>query len=243
VNDCANVTLAIGASPIMADDINEVEEITSISKAFVLNIGTLNERTVESMIKAGKTANKIGIPVVFDPVGAGASSFRNKTTEKILSEVKINILRGNMSEIRFIAGISSNTKGVDASEEDMLSKDGDKVANTLAKKLKCIVAITGKEDIISDGERVAKLNNGHSMLSNVTGTGCMTTSLIGSYAGATDDYFTAAIGGILSMGIAGEIAFETTAERGNGSFHMAIVDAISKLDSNIIKRRTKINEA
>ena len=119
VNDCANILLAIGASPIMADDIKEAADITKISSALVINIGTLNERTIESMIASGKKANELNIPVIFDPVGAGASEFRNETTKKILEEVKISVLRGNMSEIKFISGLESSTKGVDASESDI----------------------------------------------------------------------------------------------------------------------------
>lgn len=119
VNDCANILLAIGASPIMADDLKESADITSIASALVINIGTLNERTIESMIASGKKANELNIPVVLDPVGAGASSFRNETTKRILEEIKISVLRGNMSEIKFIAGLESETKGVDASESDL----------------------------------------------------------------------------------------------------------------------------
>ena len=242
VNDCANVVLAIGASPIMADDIEEAAEITSISSALVINIGTLNHRTVESMLSSGKKANELGIPVVFDPVGAGASSLRNRTTETILSEVKISVLRGNVSEISFIAGLGSNTKGVDASDKDS-NKEGAAVAASVARKLGCVVAITGAVDIISDGERIVKISNGHKMLSNVTGTGCMTTALVGAFCGASTDNFTAAVGGVVSMGIAGEIAYEKAGDAGTGSFHIAIIDAISKLTKNNISERAKINEA
>lgn len=244
VNDCANILLAIGASPIMADDIKEAADITKISSALVINIGTLNERTIESMIASGKKANELNIPVVFDPVGAGASDFRNATTKRILEEVKVNVLRGNMSEIKFISGLESTTKGVDASESDISTgnDEGINVAKNLASKLNCTVAITGATDIVSDGNRVAILENGTKMLSNVTGTGCMTTSLVGSFSGAGSDYFIAAISGITSMGIAGEIAFERAGQIGTGSFHIAIIDAISNLDSEVINNMAKIQE-
>ncbi|MFW2491077.1 hydroxyethylthiazole kinase [Clostridium chromiireducens] len=244
VNDCANILLAIGASPIMADDIKEAADITKISSALVLNIGTLNERTIESMIASGKKANELNIPVVFDPVGAGASEFRNATTKRILDEVKISVLRGNMSEIKFISGLESSTKGVDASESDTKTgnNEGINVAKNLANRLKCTVAITGATDIISDGERVAILENGTKMLSNVTGTGCMTTSLIGAFCGAGSDYFLGAVSGITSMGIAGEIAFEKAGQIGTGSFHIAIIDAISNLTSEVIKNMAKASE-
>lgn len=243
VNDCANAVLGIGASPIMADDIAEAADITAISSALVINIGTLNYRTVEAMLASAKKANEIGVPVVFDPVGAGASLLRNETTQKILSKVKISVLRGNMSEIAFVAGLNATTKGVDASDKDINSNDGVDMAISVAKKLRCVVAITGVIDIISDGQHVVKISNGHKMLSNVTGTGCMTTALVGSFCGATtEDYFSAAIGGVVSMGIAGEIAFEKAGGNGTGSFHIAIIDAISQLNNNIIVERAKINE-
>lgn len=244
VNDCANILLAIGASPIMADDIKEAADITKISSALVINIGTLNERTIESMIASGKKANELNIPVVFDPVGAGASDFRNATTKRILEEVKVSVLRGNMSEIKFISGLEATTKGVDASESDISTgnDEGINVAKNLASKLNCTVAITGATDIVSDGNRVAILENGTKMLSNVTGTGCMTTSLVGAFSGAGSDYFIAAISGITSMGIAGEIAFERSGQIGTGSFHIAIIDAISNLDSEVINNMAKIEE-
>ncbi|OPJ62961.1 hydroxyethylthiazole kinase [Clostridium chromiireducens] len=244
VNDCANILLAIGASPIMADDIKEAADITKISSALVINIGTLNERTIESMIVSGKKANELNMPVVFDPVGAGASEFRNATTKRILDEVKISVLRGNMSEIKFISGLESSTKGVDASESDVKtgSDEGIDVAKNLSNKLNCTVAITGATDIVSDGERVAILENGTKMLSNVTGTGCMTTSLIGAFCGAGSDYFLGAVSGITSMGIAGEIAFEKAGQIGTGSFHIAIIDAISNLTSEVIKNMAKATE-
>lgn len=246
VNDCANILLAIGASPIMADDFREADEITSISSALVINIGTLNERTIESMIASGKKANELNIPVVFDPVGAGASAFRNETTKRILEEVKINVLRGNMSEIKFIAGLDSETKGVDASESDMQSgnEEGIRAAEDLARKLGCVVAITGVTDIVSDGEKTAILENGTKMLSKVTGTGCMTTALVGAFLGACDssqEYFTAAVSGILSMSICGEIGEEKAGRMGIGSFHVAIMDAISNLNEEEISSMAKVN--
>lgn len=246
VNDCANILLAIGASPIMADDLREASDITSIASALVINIGTLNERTIESMISSGKKANELNIPVIFDPVGAGASQFRNDTAKRILEEVKISVLRGNMSEIKFIAGLESETKGVDACDADINAdnQQGINVAKVLAQRFNCTVAITGVCDIVSDGRRVAVLENGTKMLSNITGTGCMTTALIGGYLGACekgDDYFVAAVAGIISMGICGEIAEEKAGNIGLGSFHMAIMDEVSNLDKEIIMSRSKIN--
>lgn len=244
VNDCANITLAVGASPIMADDLGEAADITSISSALVLNMGTLNERTIESMLAAGKQANAIKIPVVFDPVGAGASELRNKTVERILREVKVSVLRGNMSEIRFLAGLHATTKGVDASDADLQGglEIGHSIAETTAKKYGCVVAITGPTDILSDGRRTVLLQNGTKLLSNVTGTGCMCTSLVGSFCGASKDFLAAAAGGVLCMSLAGELAAEQAGETGNGSFHMAIFDAVSKMTAATMERRAKIEE-
>ena len=239
VNDCANAVLAIGASPIMADDIKETADITSISKALVLNIGTLNERTISSMIASGKKANELRIPVVFDPVGAGASTFRNETTKRILDNVKVSIIRANLSEMSYIAGIAASTKGVDTAKEDE-GNDPVFVAKSVAKMYHCIAAVTGKVDIVSDGERVAGLSNGTALLSKVTGTGCMTSALTGAFPGIVADsleydYFHAACAGISSMSIAGELAKRQFAESGTGSFHVGIIDYLSKMDQELMK--------
>ncbi len=240
--DCANIILAIGGSPTMADFSKEVEAISSIASAVVLNMGIINDDMVEAMIIAGKKANECGIPVIFDPVGAGVAPYRNSVAQRLLKEVKMNIIRGNISEIKFISGISSVTKGVDASESDMNMTNDDKVsvAKNLAKKLNCTVAITGAQDIISDGERNVILSNGSKMLANVTGTGCMTSALCGAYAGSGDDYFIAAIGAVLSMSISGEISEEKNKNIGLGSFHIGIIDAISNLTAEIIKEKVRI---
>ncbi len=249
VNDCANIVLAIGASPIMADDIDEVETITSISSALVINIGTLSRRTIESMIAAGKKANELGIPVVLDPVGAGASSLRNQTTERILSEVKVTVLRGNMSEIRFTAGLKADTKGVEVSEADQRigAGEGSKVAQDVARRLGCVVAITGPTDIITDGDRTIYIENGTRHMSNVTGTGCMCSSLVGSFCGAMDDTsggpLIAAASGVLVMGLSGELAYEASKHLGYGSFRTTIIDAVSKLDGETLAAKARIYEA
>ena len=240
--DCANIILAIGGSPTMADFSEEVYDITSISQAVVLNMGIINDDIVKAMIIAGKRANECGIPVIFDPVGGGAAKYRNTIAKKILKEVKVDIIRGNISEIKFISGISSITKGVDASESDINMTNEDKVniGKELAQKLQCTVAITGVEDIISDGERSAVLSNGSKMLASVTGTGCMTSALCGAFAGSYNDYFIAAIGAVISMGISGEISEEKNKNIGLGSFHIGIIDAISNLTGDTIKKKAKM---
>ncbi len=225
----------------MADDIAEAADITAISAALVINIGTLNKCTIASIIESGKKANALGIPVVFDPVGAGASKLRNDTIKEIIEQIKISILRGNLSEISFLAGLGASTKGVDSSTADE-KNDSATVAITVANKLNCVVAITGAIDVVSDGKRVVKIFNGHKMLSKVTGTGCMTTALVGAFAGIGKDYFSAAVGGVALMGIAGEMAFEKAGSLGIGNFHVAIIDALGYLNGDIIAERAKLNE-
>ena len=241
VNDCANAVLAIGASPIMADDILEVEEIVEISSALVINIGTLNQRAIDSMIKACKKANQLHIPIILDPVGAGASSLRNKTVQDLLSQIKVDVIRGNLSEISFLAGLSVSTRGVDTAEIDEKNNAVD-IGNLVAKKYSCVVGITGKIDTISDGARIVRISNGSSLLSKVTGTGCMTSALVGSFCGVTEDYFTATVVGIATMGIAGEMAFKKAGSIGTGSFRSSIIDALSNMNSPIFIERAKIHE-
>lgn len=236
VNDVANVLLACGGSPIMADDIKEVEEITSISNALVINIGTLNERTVKSMILAGKTANKKKIPIVLDPVGAGASTLRNETTKKLLENIQFTVIRGNLSEISFIAGLTVSTRGVDSSQEDSHNNPV-AIAKLAANKYHCVTAITGAIDVISNGTDIAKVNNGVPQMSKITGTGCMLSGIIGAYIGANEDTFQAVISAITSMALAGEIAYTKNGHLGTGSLHIGIIDAISQIDDQIIETK------
>lgn len=239
VNDCANMVLAIGASPVMADDITEVEEMVSIASALVLNIGTLNARTIESMLAAGKKAKSLGIPIILDPVGVGATILRTKTAEQIIKEIQPTVIRGNMSEIKVLAGLDVTTKGVDSTASDENAED---IAKKLALDWNCIIAITGKTDIVSDGKHVYRIDNGHPILSDVTGTGCMTTSLIGSYCGVNQDYLTAAIAGIVSMGLAGELAQKSLApQEGIGTFRIRLFDNIYNLTPESLAKGSKVS--
>lgn len=238
VNDCANITLAIGASPVMADDIAEVEEMVSFAAALVLNIGTLNSRSIESMVAVGKKAREKGIPIVFDPVGVGATTLRTATAKRIIQEVCPLVIRGNMSEIKIIAGLDTDIKGVDSVADEA---DGEKVARLLSRKLGCVIAITGKQDIIAQGERVCRIDNGHALLAQVTGTGCMATSLIACYCGATDDWFTGAVAGVMTMGLAGELAQQSLqAGEGIGTFRVRLFDAVSLMTPEIIRKGGRI---
>lgn len=239
VNDVANALLACGGSPIMADDIGEVADITSISNALVLNIGTLNARTVASMVKAGQTANEKGIPVVLDPVGAGASALRNETTRELVEKVRFAVIRGNLSEMPFIAGLEVSTRGVDSSEADS-DNDPVAVAKAVASAHGCIAAITGAEDVVTDGQRVAKIQNGVPQMGKITGTGCMLSGVVGAYVGACQDRFQAVVAAVASMGIAGEMSLDKEGHKGTGSLHIGIIDALSQIDDDTIEKRGKI---
>ena len=246
VNDCANITLSIGASPVMADDINEVEAMTSISSSLVINIGTLNSRTVECMIKAGKKANEVGIPVILDPVGAGATPYRTKVAKTIMDNIELAVIRGNLSEIKTLYGINTKTKGVDSlydtSIKDELEK-GKLLAKDFSKRVGSIIAITGAVDIVTDGNIIYTVENGHKIMSKITGTGCMCSSLIGSYLGTHEDNLLAALSGVVSMGISGELAYESLKEgEGTGTFKVRLMDNIYNLSKEVIEKRGKINE-
>ncbi len=244
VNDVANILLSSGASPVMADSINEVSDITSISNALYLNIGTINERTIESMLLSIEVANDKNIPIILDPVGVGASPFRNECIKKILSKGKISVIRANISEIKAIANTQNNTRGVDANEKDLINTSNQnsiiKMAKALSYKLDCIIAISGKTDIICNKEECLLINNGDAFMSSVTGTGCMLTSLIAAHVASTNNPYKACISAIAQMGIAGEIAKEKLLiNEGNSSYRNYLIDAISFVDTTLIKERVK----
>jgi hydroxyethylthiazole kinase len=247
VNDCANVVLAIGAAPVMADDIGEVEDIVAISSALVLNIGTLNQRTIAAMLAAGKAANQKGIPVVLDPVGAGATPLRTETAARIMDEVKVAVIRGNISEIKTIGGAGGRTRGVDAGESDSTREDAiqtvNRMAADLAKRTGSVIAITGVVDVISDGRRSCFIRNGHAIMAGVTGTGCMCTALTGAFCGAEEDYTVATAAAVMTMGIAGEKAYRRmeSAGLGNGSYRAFLIDEISRMTDKTLTDEGKIS--
>ncbi|MBU5591438.1 hydroxyethylthiazole kinase [Clostridium sp. MSJ-4] len=243
VNDCANITLAIGASPVMADSVHEVEEMVSIASSLVLNIGTINEEKLISMIKAGKKARELNIPVVLDPVGVGATAYRKEAVDRIIKNVHLDIIRGNFSEIKTIFGLQGQGKGVDSEEihsEKEYMEEAIYVAKELSKKLDSAIALSGAIDIIAEGDKVAKVFNGHEIMTKVTGTGCMSASLIGSFLGAKVEAFKSAIFGTASMGISGEMAYEALKQKENqgiGTYRVNIIDSIYNLNyENICKR-------
>lgn len=247
VNDCANILLAMGSSPIMADDIAEVEEITSICSALVINIGTLNSRTIEAMIAAGKKANALGHPVILDPVGAGASALRTETTYRLLKEVKFSVIRGNISEIKTVNDGAGTTKGVDADEKDIVSAETLDGAIELAKKISAktgaVIAITGAIDIIADSERAYTVKNGHPDMSRITGTGCMLSAMTGAYAAANKEKLLEAVAcSVCIMGLAGELAARRVMNNqlGTGSLRTYIIDMVSTMTADALEASAKV---
>lgn len=245
VNDCANILLACGGSPIMSDDMGEVEEITSICGGLNINIGTLNANTIPSMFAAGKKANSLNHPVVLDPVGAGASSLRTNTALKLLDEVKFAVIRGNISEIKALCGTSQNTKGVDADISDKVTKenldDAVKFIKSFARQTGAVIAVTGEIDIIADGERAFCGYNGNAMMSSITGTGCQLSAMTAAFVTANPDKpLEAAAAAVCAMGLCGEIAQERLGERdGNSSYRNYIIDAIYNLTGDALERGAK----
>lgn len=238
INDCANVTLAIGASPVMATSVKEVEAMANIADGLVINFGTITGDMYESMVVAGKAANKKGIPVVFDPVGVGATPFRTEKAHQYLNEVKVDIVRGNGTEVFALIGGKAITRGVDAGE---LSLPQTELAKLAAEKLGSIVVISGKADVISDGKKTVEIDNGDIWLTFVTGTGCMTSSLIASFAGAVDDYFSAAIVGMGVMSLAGERARRLIKDgEGIGTFKVKLMDEIFLMDETVWEKEVRL---
>ena len=226
----------------MANSIYEVEDVLRHASSLVLNLGTLGDNSIKTMIKAGVFANKIKVPIILDPVGVASISHRKEAAFELLNNVKVNVIRGNMSEIKTLCGLKGIAKGVD-SDEIIGIEDSKKIAKLLSKKINSVVAITGMIDYISDGERVISIGNGNEMLTKVTGTGCMTTALIGAYLGSGNNDIVSAVSGVLSMGIAGEIAFENLKENeGSGSYRVKIIDGIFKMTEEDFIKRGKINE-
>lgn len=242
VNDCANATLAIGASPIMTAQIEELEDIISISSALVVNIGTMDK--IEAFLTAPKIANAKNVPVILDPVGAGASKKRNEVIENMLINSKFAVIKGNLSEILSIAGISANTKGVDVSEEDKNTgiMKTSQIAMKLAKTYNSVIIVTGKDDIVADENNAYKISNGVAYMSKITGTGCMSASILGSFIGANEDYLTSSIIAISTMGIAGELAYEKTKNIGSGSFRVSLIDNLSMMNEKIFEKYAKIEK-
>lgn len=236
MNFTANILLAAGASPVMAHAENEVEEMVGFAKALVLNIGTLTDDWVDAMVKAGKKATSLGVPIILDPVGAGATALRTTAAKRILAETNVSVVRGNASEILALAGAQANTKGVDAADSvDQAAEQ----AIRLARELGVPVAITGPQDLITDGNRVIRVNNGHALMSCITGTGCGATAIIGAFSGVDPDPVSAAATALSYYGLAGERAAADA--NGPGSFMIRFLDALYNLTPEELERDARIS--
>lgn len=237
INDCANITLSVGASPLMSFCKEELDDILSFSSALVLNIGTMDIALRQNALSACKKANEKNVPIVLDPVGVGASSERKKLVQTLLENAKFAVIKGNSAEINTIAGFKNeHNRGVD-SHEDI--KNPQELVKNLASKLNCTIAMSGAIDVVSDGEKVALISNGTKELSRVTGTGCMCASLIGSACGAGESGFESAVFGLSLMGMSAE-KFCGAGKSGNGSLRVALLDGVYNMDESLFEKMSKI---
>jgi len=221
MNYTANALLAMGASPVMAHASNEVEEMVSFAGALVLNIGTLTDDWIASMIKAGKKASASNIPIILDPVGSGATSLRTRAAKRIIQETRVSVIRGNASEILSLRKDGSKTKGVDSIHS---VEAAEKSAKILAGELESVLAVTGPTDLITDGKQVIRVSNGHSLMGYVTGTGCTATAIIGAFLSVDEDPVSATATALAFFGLAGEVAAKNAVAP--GSFMIAVLDAL-----------------
>jgi len=237
MNETANATLALGALPVMAHAGEEVEEMARLASALVINIGTLSEHWVEAMLLAGGAANARRIPVVLDPVGAGATEYRTRTAKRLLDEVDVTVLRGNFGEVATLVGQDAEVRGV----ESIGGGDAGELAREAAKRLGVVASVTGPVDHVSDGRRVLRVANGHDLLGAVTGTGCMSSALTGCFLAAKPaEPLEAAAEALAAFGVAAEDAARDA--RGPGSFHASLYDGLWNLDPAALDSRTRIDE-
>ena len=238
MNSTANALLAIGASPVMAHAIEEVEEMVGMARALVINIGTLSAAWIDAMIKAGQEAGRRAVPIVLDPVGSGATRLRTATALRLLHDISPAIVRGNASEIRSLVHAEKGTKGVESTHSSEESLDA---ARALSVRFHCVVTVSGATDLIVDGDSVTRVLNGHPMMPRVTGLGCTATALTGAFAAVNPLPFQAATNAMALMGIAGEMAAERSP--GPGSFQMNLLDALYLIQRSDIEQRLKMQAA
>jgi hydroxyethylthiazole kinase len=239
MNETANATLALGALPVMAHAPQEVEEMAAVAGALVLNIGTLSDHWIQGMLLAGVAANRAGVPVVLDPVGAGATRYRTSTARRLLDELEIAVVRGNAAEIATLAGREAEIRGV---ESIGASETGAELAQAAASELGCVASVTGPVDHVSDGERTIAIANGHELLGTVSGTGCMSSAVTGCFLAVRREApLEAAAEALVAFGVAGEDA--AAEARGPGSFHVALYDALYNLDPETIDTFARYQDA
>jgi hydroxyethylthiazole kinase len=237
MNETANATLALGALPVMAHAREEVEEMAAIAGALVLNIGTLSPHWVDAMLLAGRVANERGIPVVLDPVGAGATTYRTETAKRILDEIDVTVLRGNAGEVATLVGVDAEVRGV---ESIATGSDPADLARQAGRRLGLVASVTGAVDHVSDGENVVSIANGHPLMATITGTGCMSSALTGCFLAVNRDApLAAAAEALVAFGVAGENA--AVAARGPGSFHVALYDELAALDPSTLDARARVS--
>ncbi|MHB9028361.1 MAG: hydroxyethylthiazole kinase [Candidatus Latescibacterota bacterium] len=237
IYDCANMTRAFGALPVMAHAPEEAADMAGIASALVLNIGTLTTELVESMIIAARSANRKGIPVVLDAVGVGATRLRDLKAAEILNTVRVDVIKGNASEIARLAGENVITRGVESSE---VEADLIAVAKKLARERSATVVITGKEDVIADNKQVFLVKNGHALMGSIVGTGCMAASVIGAFAAVEPNHARAAAAALACYGVAGEIA--AAQSKGPGSFRENFYDAVYNLAGKTVEMMGRVEE-
>ena len=236
MNETANATLALGALPVMAHAPEEVEEMVGLASALVLNIGTLSSDWVYAMLRAGRAATTRGIPIVLDPVGAGATAFRTETAKRILDEVDVTVLRGNAGEVATLVGVPAEVRGVESIDA---AEDAAEHARRAGEMLGLVASVTGPVDHVSDGRTVLSVSNGDAMLATVTGTGCMSSALTGCFLAAKPDSpLEAAAEALAAFGVAGEDSAREA--RGPGSFHVGLYDALAALDPETLDGRARI---
>jgi hydroxyethylthiazole kinase len=235
MNETANATLALGALPVMAHAPEEIEEMVGLAGALVLNIGTLSSHWVDAMLAAGRAANAAGVPVVIDPVGAGATVYRTETARRILEAVDVAVLRGNAGEVAALVGIAAEVRGVESVATGAEPAD---LAREAARSLGVVVSVTGPVDHVSDGERGAAIENGDPMLATITGTGCMSTAMTGCFLAVNESPFDAAVEALVAFGVAGEDAARDA--KGPGSFHVNLYDALAALDPSTLDGRARV---
>jgi hydroxyethylthiazole kinase len=237
MNETANATLAIGALPVMAHAVEEVEEMASFAGALVLNIGTLSQPWIDAMLLAGKAANAAGAPVVLDPVGVGATRLRTDTAKRILDEVDVAVVRGNAAEVAALAGIAAEIRGVESIGS---ASEGAELARDAAGKLGVVASVTGATDYVSDGTRTLAVSNGHALLATITGSGCISSALTGCFV-AVAPPLEGAAAALAALGVAGEDA--ALDAKGPGTFHSNLYDALYTLSPATLDDRAKIEEA
>ncbi|MCR5213802.1 MAG: hydroxyethylthiazole kinase [Eubacterium sp.] len=245
VNDVANVLLACGGSPIMSDEPEDVEDITSICGGLNINIGTLNKNSIEGMFRAGKRANELGHVVLLDPVGAGASTLRTHTAIKLIDQIKFDVIRGNISEIKTLALGSGTTKGVDADVADAVTEEtldsAVRFVKAFAEKSGSIIAITGAIDLVADKDKCYVIRNGRPEMGKITGTGCQLSGMMTAFVVANkENPLEGAAAAVSTMGLAGEIAWDRMQEGdGNSTYRNRIIDAIYNMDGQTLEKGAK----